>query len=336
MRCDGFHVHHRQHVLVQGQHLDLLHLVRGAEAIEEMHEGHPGFERGRLRNKGEVHRLLHRGWSQHRKAGRTRGHNVAVIAKNRQGVRSHVRAEMWNTVGNSSPAILNMLGIFNSNPCDAVNVLARHRSAAPHGPRRPPQPRSAFPPPWARTPQIAFAFGSPLITPLAHRRGGRDGVDRHDLVALERHVGHRLVAVHCRCYPLAHSAQKLCSGVGTTITGCPWTVKPHQPTTAPCARPQHSQAGWQASLHAHHRLRNGLGGASPFLLKSQHELPFATLTGQGRSPWRRQPSRCQARPKAQARRVLSLRLRYRAVSRRSSNRGVAVVLTPQSAVQAVS
>jgi len=46
--------------------------------------------------------------------------------------------------------------------------------------------------------------------------------------------------------------------------------------------------------------------------------------------------RCQARPKAQARRVLSLRVRYRAVNRRSSNLGVAAVLTPQSAVQAVS
>ena len=34
-----------------------------------------------------------------------------------------VRAEMWNTVGNSSPAILNMFGIINSRPCEAVNVV---------------------------------------------------------------------------------------------------------------------------------------------------------------------------------------------------------------------
>ena len=33
-----------------------------------------------------------------------------------------VRAEMWNTVGVSSPAILNMLGILSSSPCDAVKV----------------------------------------------------------------------------------------------------------------------------------------------------------------------------------------------------------------------
>lgn len=33
------------------------------------------------------------------------------------------RAAMWKTAGVSSPAILNMLGILSSNPCDAVNVV---------------------------------------------------------------------------------------------------------------------------------------------------------------------------------------------------------------------
>ncbi len=35
-----------------------------------------------------------------------------------------VRAATWTTVGVSSPAILNMLGIMRSKPCDAVNVVA--------------------------------------------------------------------------------------------------------------------------------------------------------------------------------------------------------------------
>ncbi len=34
-----------------------------------------------------------------------------------------VRAAMWNTAGVSSPAILNMLGIISSRPCDAVKVV---------------------------------------------------------------------------------------------------------------------------------------------------------------------------------------------------------------------
>ena len=36
-----------------------------------------------------------------------------------------VRAVTWNTVEVSSPAILNMLGIISSRPCDAVKVLVR-------------------------------------------------------------------------------------------------------------------------------------------------------------------------------------------------------------------
>ena len=35
-----------------------------------------------------------------------------------------MRAETWNAAGVSSPAILFMLGIINSNPCEAVNVVA--------------------------------------------------------------------------------------------------------------------------------------------------------------------------------------------------------------------
>jgi hypothetical protein len=33
------------------------------------------------------------------------------------------RAATWNTVGVSSPAILNMFGIISSRPCEAVKVV---------------------------------------------------------------------------------------------------------------------------------------------------------------------------------------------------------------------
>ena len=36
-----------------------------------------------------------------------------------------VRAETWNTQGSSSPAILYILGIIRSKPCDAVKVVVR-------------------------------------------------------------------------------------------------------------------------------------------------------------------------------------------------------------------
>ena len=51
-------VDHRAQDLVR-QHLDLGDFVRGAEAVEEMHERNARFERGRLRNQREIHRFLH-------------------------------------------------------------------------------------------------------------------------------------------------------------------------------------------------------------------------------------------------------------------------------------
>ena len=40
------------------------------------------------------------------------------------------RAETWNTVGASSPAILYMFGIMRRRPCDAVNDATRADAAA--------------------------------------------------------------------------------------------------------------------------------------------------------------------------------------------------------------
>ena len=55
-----------------------------------------------------------------------------------------VRAATWMTAGVSSPAILNMLGIISSRPCDAVKVVANAPpSGAPRGARRRLPPRTA-------------------------------------------------------------------------------------------------------------------------------------------------------------------------------------------------
>ncbi len=47
--------------------------------------------------------------------GRTAGHDVAVVAENGERVRGdRARGDVGKTVGNSSPANLNMFGIINS------------------------------------------------------------------------------------------------------------------------------------------------------------------------------------------------------------------------------
>ena len=107
-----------------------------------------------------------------------------------------VRADtcMQNEV--SSPAILNMLGIISSRPCDAVNVVVRAPACS--------APCTA--PGGAalglhlgdlrnRAPDVLLALGRPLVGPLAHVGGGRDGVDRDDFVGAVGNGGGCLVAV---------------------------------------------------------------------------------------------------------------------------------------------
>ena len=84
----------REHVLVADQRpdvvvleeRDLVDLVRGAEAVEEVEERDPGPERRGVGHEGEVVRLLDRARGEHRPAGRARVHHVAVVAEDRQGV----------------------------------------------------------------------------------------------------------------------------------------------------------------------------------------------------------------------------------------------------------
>ena len=68
------------------QRLDLRDFVRGPEAVEEVQYRHPAFERRAMRDQGKILRFLHRVRGQHREACGTAGHDVAVIAENRQGM----------------------------------------------------------------------------------------------------------------------------------------------------------------------------------------------------------------------------------------------------------
>ena len=140
--------------------LDLAHLVRGAEAVEEVEERNARFERGRLGDQGEVHGFLHGVGGQHARS-RWRARPSRRCGRRRSKARGSpaARAATWNTVGVSSPAILYMLGIISSRPCDAVNVVASdpackravHRAGRPalalhldHGRHGAPDVRLAF------------------------------------------------------------------------------------------------------------------------------------------------------------------------------------------------
>ena len=71
-------VDHAAHLLF-GEQLDLGHLVRGAESVEEVHERHPGGQRGGLRHQREVVGLLDRGGGEQCEPGLPDRHHVGVV-----------------------------------------------------------------------------------------------------------------------------------------------------------------------------------------------------------------------------------------------------------------
>ena len=88
MGADEFIVDHGAQVVI-GQLFDLGDFMRGAEAIEEMQEGHACFQRGGLGDQGHVMRFLNRAGGQHGPTGLAAGHHIGVVAKDGEGMRCH-------------------------------------------------------------------------------------------------------------------------------------------------------------------------------------------------------------------------------------------------------
>ena len=84
----GVHVAHVLQILVV-PHGDLLDLMAGTEAVEEVDEGHLAGQGGQMCHRAQVHDLLHVALAQHGKAGLAAGHNIGVIAEDVQGVGGH-------------------------------------------------------------------------------------------------------------------------------------------------------------------------------------------------------------------------------------------------------
>jgi len=124
VRPDQILVDQRAHVLFE-QQVDLVDLVAGAKAVEEMQERHSSPERGHVGDHRHVLCLLDaRGASSAKPVVRAAITSLWSPKIDSACVAS-VRAAMWNTAGDSSPAILNMLGSLSSSPCEAVNVVVR-------------------------------------------------------------------------------------------------------------------------------------------------------------------------------------------------------------------
>ena len=109
------------------------------------------------------------------------------------------------TNGVSSPAILYMLGIMSSRPCEAVKVVARLRPAERRAERATAPPSLCISITWGTVPQMLLAVGGPLVAELAH--GGRrgDGIDSDNFVGLVGDIGGGFVAVNGHFDPIHES-----------------------------------------------------------------------------------------------------------------------------------
>ena len=115
-RLNSVHVAHFLQILVIPDG-DLLDLVGGTEAVEEVDEGNAALDGGQVRHSAQVHDLLRVGLStawQSRSDGRRMTSEWSP--KMFSAWVATARADTWKTLGSSSPAILYMLGIISSRP----------------------------------------------------------------------------------------------------------------------------------------------------------------------------------------------------------------------------
>ena len=82
---DSVHINHLGNVLLI-PYLDLLDLVRGTEAVEEVQEGNSALDGGKMCNSTEIHYLLHVGRAEHSESGLTTCVDIGVVAEDVQSV----------------------------------------------------------------------------------------------------------------------------------------------------------------------------------------------------------------------------------------------------------
>ena len=195
VRGDGFFVEHREEVLVR-ELLDLRDLVRRAKTVEEVEKGDPRLQARGLRDDREVVRLLNGVRREKREPRLAAGHDVGVVAEDRESVRRdrprrHVHHERRQLAR------------------DLVHVRDHEEEALRRRERRGEGARLDRPVNGACgaalglhlddlgdvAPDVLLALRGPLVGPLAHVGGGRDGVDRDDVVGAVRDGGHGLIAI---------------------------------------------------------------------------------------------------------------------------------------------
>ena len=176
---------------------DLLNLMRGAEAVEEVQEGDSALDGGKVSYGSEVHDLLHVALAEHCKAGLTAGHDVGMVAEDAEGVGSqsaggdvenageqlacdlvhvgdHEQQTLGSGVGGGESARVQRA--VDRAGCAGLSLHLLHLDGAAE--------------------DVLLTLGRPLVDKVRHGARGGDGVDRGDFGERVAYVRGRLVAVH--------------------------------------------------------------------------------------------------------------------------------------------
>ncbi len=179
--------------------LQLVDLMGGAEAVEEMDERNPGVQGRRLGQQSHVVGLLHRAGGKLGEAGLAHGGHVGMVAEDRQTLRGqrtrrHVDHRRGQLAGD-----LVQIGDHQQQP-----LRGRERGRQRAGLQR--AMHSAGGPALALhlddqghvAPYIGLAFRRPLVGQLGHGRGRRDRVNGAHFIDAVGDIRHALVAFQSR------------------------------------------------------------------------------------------------------------------------------------------
>ena len=176
--------------------LDLVVLVGGAEAVEEVHEGHAGLQRSEVSHSGEVHHLLHAALAEHGETSLTASHHVLMVTEDTEGVAGQCAGADVEDAGDELTGNLVHIG----------NHQEQTLRSGEGGGQRTSLQRAVngtgstslglhFLNTDGLTPQVLAAAGSPLVNVLRHGRRRGDGVDSSYLGEHIAHMSRSLVTI---------------------------------------------------------------------------------------------------------------------------------------------
>ena len=171
--------------------------MRGAEAVEAVHEGVLAADGGQVGHRAQVHGLLGAGGHQHGVAGGAAGHEVGVIAEDRVVVAGHHAGGDVHDAGQELAAH----GVHGRDHqhqtlggCKGGGQGAGLQGAVAGA--RGAGLRLHLDDVHRGAEQVLPPLGGPLVHLLRHGRGRGDGIDRRDLCERVCHMGRGRIAVH--------------------------------------------------------------------------------------------------------------------------------------------